>query len=245
MKRKRRYSRGYPVAVLVGLENDRTVLWKIFSKVVKPQKSLYFEGERNDTKALYNFHESIINALKPTLNEGTRSIILASPTRTNNAQLFIDHIHRHHMWLIKGSNKVIISKITGSASKKSDVVTLTRIPLFHKLIYETTLEETENLIELLEKYLNTSDQDRVVLYLIKEIEDLIINTRRFHKLIPEYLMLVNKYLFKSHEKNRIQKLIQIAKNKNIKIKIVDTESTAGQRLIQFGGMVCLAYNSQK
>jgi stalled ribosome rescue protein Dom34 len=241
---KRRYSRGYPVAILIGIENDKSVIWNIFSKVVKPLKSLYLDGERNDTKALYNFHESIINALKSTLDEGTRSIILASPTRTNNTQLFIDHIHIHHIWLIKGPNKVIISKINGSARKKSDVVTLTKTPLFHKLIYETTLEETENLIELLDKYLNSSDKNKVVLYSIMEIEDLIFNTRKPPKLIPEYLMLVNKYLFSSPEKNRIQKMIQIAKNNHIKTKIFNAETNAGQRLLQFGGIVCLAYNTQ-
>jgi len=240
LKQKRGYRRGYPVAILAGLEDDRVVLWKIFSKVIKPEKTLWLDETRNDTKALYNFHESIVNALRPTLNEGVRSIILASPTRTNYAQAFIDHIRRHHVWLVQGSNKAIFSEATGSASTLSEIATLTKTPLFHQLICETTSEETENLIGMLEKNLNASNQDTIVLYSLKEIEDRILGSRKSGRPISEYLMLTDKYLSDSREKNRIHRLIQIAPNRNVKTRIVDAESTAGLRLTQLGGMVCFA-----
>jgi stalled ribosome rescue protein Dom34 len=238
LKQKRRYKRGYPVAILAGLEDNRVVLWKIFSNVIKPEKTLWLNGARNDTKAVYNFHESIVKALKPILNEGVRSIILASPTRTHYAQTFIDHIRRHHVWLFQGPNKAIFSEVTGSASTQSEVATLTKIPLFHKLICETTSEETENLIGMLEKHLNASNQDTVVLYSLEEIEERILGPWKSDRQRHEYLILTDKYLSDSREKNRIHRLIQIATNRNVKTRIVDAESTAGKRLTQLGGMVC-------
>ena len=239
MKPKRGYRRGYPVAILAGLEENRAVLWKVFSNVVKPEKTLWLDSTRNDSKAVYNFHESIVNALRPTLKEGVRSIILASPARTNHTRRFIDHIHEHHAWLVQDPNKAVFSEITGSAGTQSEVAALTRTPVFHRQICETTSEETEKLIDLLEKRLNTSNQDTVVLYSLKETEDLILGPRKPGRPQPEYLMLTDKYLSDSCEKNRIHRLIQIATNRNVKTRIVDAESTAGLRLTQLGGLVCL------
>jgi len=239
LKPKRGYRRGYPVAILAGLEENRVVFWKVFSNVVKPEKTLWIDGTRKDSKAVYNFHESIVNALRPTLKEGVRSIILASPARTNHARRFIDHIHGHHAWLVQDPNKTVFSEITGSAVTQSEVAALTRTPAFHRQICETTSEETEKLIDLLEKRLNTSNQDTVVLYSLKETEDLILGPRKPRRPQPEYLMLTDKYLSDSCEKNRIHRLIQIATNRNVKTRIVDAESTAGLRLTQLGGLVCL------
>ena len=240
MKPKRGYRRGYPVAILAGLEDDRAVLWKVFSKVVKPEKTLLLDGTRNDPKAVYNFHESIVNALRPTLKEGVRSIILASPTRTKHAQSFIHHIRGHHAWLVQGPNRAIFQEIAGSASTLSKVATLTRTPVFHRLIRETNSKETENLIDILEESLYASNQDTVVLYSIEEAEDFILDPRKPGRPKPEYLILTDKYLSDSREKNRIHRLMQIAANKNVKTRIVNAESTAGLRLTQLGGMVCFA-----
>ena len=240
MRQKRGYRRGYPVAILVGLEDDRAVLWKVFSNVVKPEKTLRLDGTRNDPKAVYNFHESIVNALRPTLKEGVRSIILPSPSRTDYAQRFIDHIHGHHAWLVQGPNKAIFSEAPGSAGTQSEVAAVARTPMFRRLISETTSKETENLIDMLEKRLNTSNQNTVVLYSLKETEDPILGPQKPGRPKPEYLMLTDKYLSESHEKNRIQRLMQIATNRNVKTRIVDAESKAGLRLTQLGGMACFA-----
>jgi len=240
LKKKRGYSRGYPVVILAGLEVDRAVLWKVFSNVIKPEKTLSLDGTRNDSKAVYNFHESIVNALRPTLKEGVRSIILASPTRTDYAQRFIDHIRGHYAWLVQGPNKAIFSEATGSAGTQSEVAELSRTPMLRRLISETTSEETENLIDILEKSLNTSNQNTIVLYSLKETEDLILGPRKPGKPKPEYLILTDKYLSDSCEKNRIHRLMQIATTRNVKTRIVDAKSKAGLRLTQLGGKVCFA-----
>jgi stalled ribosome rescue protein Dom34 len=240
LKHKRGYKRGYPVAILAGLEDDRAVLWKVFSNVVKPEKTVWIDGIRNDPKAVYNFHESIVNAVRPTLREGVRSVIVACPARTNYAERFIDHIHRHYAWLVQGPNKGTFSEINGSAGTLHGVAALTRTPMFRRLISETTSEETEDLIDMLEKHLNSSNQKKVALYSLMEIEDLILGPQKPGRLEAEYLMLTDECLSNSHEKNRIHRLMQIATNRNVKTRIVDAESKAGLRLNQLGGMVCLA-----
>jgi stalled ribosome rescue protein Dom34 len=178
--------------------------------------------------------------LRPTLNEGVRSILLASPARTNHAQRFIDHIHQHHAWLVQGPNKAIFSEANGPAGTLSEVTALTRTPAFRRLISETTSEETENLVDLLEKYLHASNQNAIVLYSVEEIEDLILGQPKAGRPKPEYLMLTDKYLSGSRQKNRIHRLMQIATNRNVKTRIVDAESPAGLRLAQLGGVVCFA-----
>jgi stalled ribosome rescue protein Dom34 len=240
VKPKRKYKRGYPVAILTGIEETQATLWKIYSNVAKHEKTISLNGNRNDSKALYNFHEAVINALRPTLKEGVRSIIAAAPARTNYTQALITHIREHHTWLTQGSNKAAISEVTGSASTPAQVAALTRTPTFRQLISETTEEETENLIDLLEKRLNTASQNSAVLFSLEEAENLILQPLNPSKPQPEYLLLTDKYLEGSRHKNRVHRLMQIAANKHVKTRIVNAESPAGKRLTQLGGIVCLA-----
>ena len=222
------------------MEEDTVALWKVFSNVAKPEKTLHINGARTNPKDLYNFHESIINALRPTLKEGVRSIILASPARTNYHQELINHVHEHHKWLTQGPNKAAFSKITGSATTPSQVAALTRTPTFRQIISETTEEETENLIEILEKRINTTDNNNLVLFSLEEAEKLILKRQNPSEPKPEYLMLTNKYLAENRQKNRLHRLMQIATNKKVKTRIINAESPAGKRLTQLGGFICLA-----
>ncbi len=240
LKTKKRYRRGYPVAILAGLEEDTATLWKIFSNVAKPDKTLHINRARNNPKDLYNFHESIINALRPTLKEGVRSIVLASPARTNHHQELINHVYEHHKWLTHGPNKAAFSKITGSATTPSQVAALTRTPAFRQIISETTEEETEKLIEILEKRINAADNNNLVLFSLEEAEKLILKRQKPNESKPEYLMLTNKYLAENRQKNRLHRLMQIAANKKVKTRIINAESPAGKRLTQLGGFICLA-----
>ncbi len=145
------HRRGYPVATLIGIENNIASLWQVFSLVAKHQQTISLLGNRNDAKALYSFHESIINTLRPTLKEGVRSVIIASPPRTDYAQEFLSHIKAHHSWLFQSANKTIFSPIAGSASTPQQVAALTKTNTFKQLISDTTTQETENLLEILKK----------------------------------------------------------------------------------------------
>ena len=235
----RKGTRGYAVAILIGLEDNAAHLWQVFSKVVKPMTSVRLNGTRSDAKALYNFHESIINALRPTLKEGIRSIIVASPSRTNYSQEFITHVNKHHAWLSQGEKKIELAETTGSAATLSQVALLANSSAFRKLISETTSEETGNLLDLLEKRLNTTSRENTVLFSLEEAEKLILYSSKTSTRKAEYLILTEKYLAGSRQKNRLHRLLQIAANKNIKTRVVESESPAGQRVTQLGGFVCL------
>ena len=235
---RKAYRRGYPVAVLIGIESDHAALWQIFSQVAKQQQTISLAGNRSDTKNLYNFHEAIINATRPTLKEGVRSIVIAAPPRTNYAQELQNHIKAHHSWLLSGTNKATFSTITGSASTPTQVAAITKTAAFKQSISETTMEEAENLLEILEKKLNSPEN--LVLFSLQDAEHFILGTQTGGKPKPEYLMLTDEFLSKNRQKYRIQKLMQIASNKGVKTRVISAESTAGKRLTQFGGIVCLA-----
>jgi stalled ribosome rescue protein Dom34 len=232
------YKRGYPVAVLVGIEQDHAALWHIYSQVAKQQQTIPLTGDRKDQKALYSFHETIINALRPVLKEGVKSVIVASPARTSHALDFLFHVKAHHSWLTHGTNKASIAHITGSASTPPQVAALTKTATFKELIQENAAEETENLLEILEKRLNKTDN--LVLFSLQEAESLILFPQAQGKPQPEYLLLTNDYLNCSRQKNRVNRLMQIAAKNGVKTRVIDAESNAGKRLTQLGGIVCLA-----
>jgi len=237
VKRKRGYKRGYPVALLVGFEADHAVLWQVFSRVVKLHLTLKLNGKRTDERALYNFHESIIHALRPSLQEGVRSIVVTAPMKTTYATDFLNHVHRHHAYLTqpKNPNRATFAELIGSADQPSRVAELVKTKEFHKILAETTTEEADNIIKALEKHL--SNGNAVVLFSLKEIEDMVYNREGREDLGAKYLMLTDKYLADSKDKNRIHRLLQVSKNKQVKTRIVKSETQAGKRISQFGGII--------
>jgi hypothetical protein len=132
MKHKRGYRRGYPIALLAGFEDDHAVLWQVFSNVVKPQLTLKLGGKRTDERVLYSFHESVVDALRPTLNEGIRSIIVTAPVRTTYAKDFLDHVRQHHSYLIqpKSTKRATFAQIVGSADQPHKVAELVKTKEF-------------------------------------------------------------------------------------------------------------------
>jgi len=239
VNRKRRYGRGYPVALLIGFENDHVVLWRIFSRVVKLSRRLEFEGGWAESQALYKFHETIIGALKPVLNEGVRTVVIAAPVRTTYASNFLEHVQKHHRYLIqsKNPNRANFVVLVGSADDHIKVAEMVKNKIFTELISETTSEEADQVINVLEKHLYSTTNSSVVLYTLKEIEDTIYSDQKCREFRMEYLLLSNKYLTDSKQKNRIHRLLQIAKNNNVKTNVVKEGTPAGNRINQFGGIV--------
>lgn len=239
LPQKKAYRRGYPVAVLVGLEENQAVLWRVFSNIVKMEKTVAFEDGKADSKKLYGFYENIINALRPTLSEGVKSIILVSAQKTNFENRFMEHVKNHHAWLFGGASKAVFSHLTGNVSTIHDITLLTRTAEFKGIVSETTSQETENLLDLLEKRLNCSGSEPLVLYSLEESEDKIMGAWIAGKPKPEYLLLTDSYLLGCRQKSRLQRIIQVASNRGIKYRIVKSDSAAGKRLLQLGGLVCI------
>ena len=227
------------MALLVGFEDDHAVLWQVFSHVVKLHLTLELGGKRTDERVLYNFHESVVDGLRPALKEGVRSIVVTAPMKTTFAADFLDHVRKHHRYLIqsKRPNRATFAKLVGSADQPHKVAELVKTKEFSKLITETTSGEADHIVNTLEKHLYSIDSNVGVLYSLKEIEDIIYDRERHNDFRTEYLMLTDKYLADSKDKNRIHKLLQISKNRKVKTRIVNSETPAGKRISQFGGVV--------
>jgi stalled ribosome rescue protein Dom34 len=239
VKRKSRYRRGYPVALLVGFEDDHAVIWQVFSHVVKLSLRLEINGKRTDEKVLYNLHESVIDTLKPVLKEGVRSVVVTAPMKTTYATDFLDYVRKHHRYLIqsKSPNRANFAELIGSADNPIKVAELVKTKEFTNLIAETTSEEANQVVNRLEKHLYGNSNNSVVLYSLKEIEDIIYSREKNKTFRTEYLLLTDKYLADSKQKNRIHRLLQISKNKKVKTRIINAETPAGNRISQFGGIV--------
>lgn len=237
--RKRRYRRGYPVAVLVGLESDHAAIWRIFSHVAKPNSKLELAGRRTDEKILYNFHESVIDALKPIIREGVKTIVVAGPVRTAYKTDFMEHVLKHHRYLIqsKGSNRAHFAELVGSADSPTQVAEIVKTPQFTKIVAETTSEEADQIVNILEKNVYNVGDGAVVFYSLKEIEDIIYGRNTKDDFENAYLLLTDQYLAASRRKSRIHRLLQISQNKKVKTKIINAETGAGTRISQFGGII--------
>ncbi|MCJ7455571.1 hypothetical protein MUP07_02345 [Candidatus Bathyarchaeota archaeon] len=243
--RRRRYRRGYPLAVLVGLEERRAVLWRVFSEVVKLEGTVERGGEA-ERGGLYDFHESIVNALRPILKEGVKSIVVAAPARTDYAASFLDHIRKHHAWLVReGPNAATFGELIGSAGELHEVHELVRTKGFREAIGETTSHDAENIVSTLEKSLDSDDSSTVVSYSLQEIEDLVYGRHKESDRRAEHVVLTDKYLADTKNRGRILKLMQISKNIGIKTTIVNAETRAGLRLSQLGGLVCFSKPNRK
>ncbi len=245
-RRRGRYRRGFSVAILVGLEENRAVLWQVYSNVAKAHATVMLRGTRKDDRTVYSFHESVVDALRPALKEGVRSIVIAAPMRTSYSHDFLNHVQRHHTWLTqtKGSGQAAFGELVGSAGQPHDVAELVKTQAFQKAISETTSGEADHVIDTLEKCLNDAESGEFVLYSLQEIEDLIYSRWKRGDLRPAYLMLTDKYLAEQGKRSRLDRLLQISKNKGVKTRVVNAETPAGKRLSQLGGLVCLTQPSR-
>ncbi|MFW9782839.1 MAG: hypothetical protein ACFFFB_11205 [Candidatus Heimdallarchaeota archaeon] len=246
-KRKKRTRRGHPVAILIGLHDTDAVIWRIFSETIRMYSKINRGRKRRNQnkKQVYHFHEEIINILRPIIKEGIRSIILLSPPKKEYSDEFLNHVNKHHLWLIKkGDKQVIFSKITGNQAKtQKDVYYLKTQEYFQNIVDQTSNQEGLMILEELTEIINRNEKFSKILYTWREIDDelrLIKKNPNLPK--PNYIILTEEYLKNPKNNNRTHYILQIAKNLGIKTKIVNIESNAGALVDGFGGMVCYFKN---
>jgi stalled ribosome rescue protein Dom34 len=239
MKKKRRYKRGYPVAILVGFEEDSAVLWRIFSRIVKRHSRITASTDRTSKPALYNFHESVVDALRPVLAEGVRSVLITAPPKKTYGNEFLDHLRKHHAYLLrsKGPNAAVFTELSGSATQLHEVNTLVNTLKFRNLLSKTTSEEAEHLVNMLENHLFRRTSSTNVLYELDAIENVIYQRAALETMSNSYLILTDQYLSSSTAKTRLHRLLQISQNQHVKTLIVRSDTPAGHRIKQLGGVV--------
>jgi stalled ribosome rescue protein Dom34 len=119
---------------------------------------------------------------------------------------------------------------------------------FQEFLQNIRDKENSGILQLFEKRINKGSDDSEeipdLLVGLPEIESFIYNLQSPNQIQPEYILITETYLKKSPFKNRVHRLIQIAENRRIKTRIVSTESTAFDRVQQFGGIICFTESLQ-
>ena len=242
-KRKNRVKRGHQVAILIGLHDNDAVFWKIYSETIRFHSRLTRGRKRKsqNKKHLYHFHEEIINILRPLIKEGIRSVILLSPLKEEYSNEFLNHVNKHHLWLLKkGDKQVVFSKIIGNqARNQMDVYYLKTQEYFRDIVDQTSNQEGLLILEVLKEIINKNEKFSKILYTWREIDyELRLIKKNPNSPKPYYIILTEEYQKNPKNRNKIHRILQIARNLEIKTKIVKRESEAGAIVEQFGGLIC-------
>lgn len=227
MPRKRRRRRGYPVAVMVGLENKKAMFWSVYSNSVKqgPVK-VWTDNE-------YNFFEGMVDELRPSIKQGVKTVLLASDDK-KKYDGFMGHIQKHQGWMLKGYelNRVSFQFLEGSAKDIDSVTELVNASGFKDSIREAGEGDMQLVIGVLEKRLASRDGIETLRFSLDEIEDVV-----YTKIDAEYILVSQK--FQQQHRRRVQRLLQVAENNGVKTRIIPPDSKYISRVAQFGGMICL------
>ena len=241
-KRRKRVKRGHPIAILIGLHDNDAVFWRIFSETIRLHYKINRGRKRKSQNKmhLYHFHEEIIDTLRPIISEGIRSVILLSPPKEEYSDEFLNHVNKHHPWLLKkGDKQVVFSKIIGSQAKTlKDVYYLKTQEYFKEIVDETSNQEGLLILDELTELINKNEKSSKILYTWREIDYELRRFKQNPNLTKQnYIILTEEYLKNPKNRNKTQRILHIAKNLGIKTKIVSQESEAGAIVDQFGGLV--------
>jgi len=224
--RKRR-RRGYPVAVLVGLENKRSIFWNVFSNSVKAGVvKTWVDNE-------YNFFESMVDELRPSIKQGIKTVLLASDDK-KKYDGFIGHIEKHQGWMLKGYelNRVSFQFVEGSARDVDAVMELVSASGFNDKIREAGEGDMKLVMSVLEKRLSSKDGIETLMFSLDEAEDAVYSGRAV-----EYIIASQR--FQERHRRRMQRLFQVTENKGVKTRVLPPNSPYMGRVAQFGGLICL------
>jgi stalled ribosome rescue protein Dom34 len=239
---RKKQKRGFLVALLIGFEEKKIHVWKVYSHSLRDYKDLRMarKWKYMDTKQIYNLLEDVVNLIRPIIKEGVRSILLACEEKQDYSTIFLDHVNKHHYWLVKGYNRVSFGMINGLANSLESARDLVSQERSSEIVEETISGEYDYLVRRLDKLINSGDPDGLLLYNLKDIEAIIYLGGKKDKSAAEQLDLViitEKFIKNQKNKNIIYRLIQISTNKGIKTKMIAEDSPAVDRFDQLGGII--------
>jgi len=224
---RRRRRRGYPAAILIGLEGDQAIVWDVYSESVKLGKRIRGDDE-------YSFYESIVDVLRPRIEDGVKGMLIAAPDE-KDYQGFMNHITKHQGWLLGGwsLNTVTFEHVPASAMNADQVRDLVKTHGFKEKLAEVTGGDIRRVMSVLERRLNDPEGIEALLFTLEEVENAVYGNERS----PEYILVTELFRFKN--RRRTQRLLQVAANKNVRTVIIKPDTPAGARITQFGGLVCM------
>ena len=218
--------RGYPVAVLIGLDGKKAYTWNVFSESVRM-------GEIIEDESEYGFYESIVDLLRPSMKQGLKTILVATPFEKEYKR-FMEHIKKHQGWMLKGYslNIVTFEYLSEEATELLAVQELVRRRDFRSKLTEVSSGDIKQVMNHLEKLLNDPKGIETLLFTLREVEDAVYGDASV-----EYILITES--LNRRFGRRTNRLLQIANNKNIKTRIIERGSPAEARIVQLSGLVCI------
>jgi stalled ribosome rescue protein Dom34 len=211
---------------MIGIQGLEAVTWDVYSESVK-------RGQKIDEASPYRLYEVIVDAVRPKIKQGVKTILVASTDEKDYAS-FMSHIERHQSWLLKGweLNKATFEHLPMAAMDERQVREILKTNGFKKRLSEASSVDMKHVMEVLEERLNDPDGIETLLFSLDEIESHIYGGGE------AACMLVTDQFHERHRR-RAHRLLQVAANRSTQTSIVSTDTAAGARLTQFGGLVCL------
>jgi stalled ribosome rescue protein Dom34 len=214
---------------MIGIQDNEAAVWNIYSESVKP-------GERITEETPYELHESIVDALRPRIKQGVKTVLIASADEKDYTG-FIDHVEKHHNWLLKGwdLNKATFEHVPMAAMDERQVRGIVKTNSFKEKLSTASTRDLVNIMKVLEERLNDSNGIDTLLFSLDEVEAHVYGGGDV-----EYLLVTDQ--FHERHRRRTSRLLQISANRKIQTKIIPAETATGARVTQFGGLVCLTRN---
>ncbi len=217
----RRGRRGYPVAVLIGLDNEGAHTWLVYSEAVKADRIIHRAGGSD-----YNFYEEVVASLRLHLPEGFAALILASNEKSRTAA-FMEHIKKRHEWI---THRVSLRELSDGASTITDVTRLIKDSRLQESVAEASAAGALLRSDELERALESGS----ALYTIEELEKALQSHRRIRA-----ILIIEAY-DKAHRFSRqYQSVTQRARNFGTQVLILRDDSPTGVRVAQLGGLAAI------
>lgn len=246
----KRPKRGFLIALLIGFDEKEIHTWKVYSHSLRAYNKIKMTRKWKylDDKQKYHVIEELVNLIRSVIQDGLKSILLASPPKTDYSTKFLTHINKHHQWLVRsrGYNQVSIGEIVGTANDLDSATFLISNEKSLEIIQDTTSDEIQLLVNQLNKLINVGDPNKLLLYNLEDIESLIYGRGKKDKTAAEkldFLIVTENYIINHKHKNRVHRLLQIARNKGIITKTISIENPAADRFNQFGGILAFKRTS--
>jgi stalled ribosome rescue protein Dom34 len=221
----KRGRRGYPTAILIGLDLRAAYFWTIYSESAKFYK--IFQRSFDVEKSLYRFHEELVETIRTLLHEGFTGIIVVSEDKVPYSKRFLNHLSKRHRWL---DNRVTLKALTGKATTASEVTQLIKANQLQETVANATEETGVKLLEQLEKALDEGN----ILYTIDELNYSINSNKK-----PVTILITEEFNQRNQTSRRFQSAIQVSKNIGATVVVLKTTNPISPRLKQLGGFVCV------
>jgi len=221
----KRGRRGYPTAILIGLDNQTANIWLIFSESIKQGKTITKNGD--DEKSVYKHNEEVVEAIRALLPEGFNQLIIASTEKYTRKAGFRDYLNRSHGWLTK---RLTIKELDMKAVTRTDVLQLIKHNRIQETVSEAAVETNDMIMERLEKALNGGH----TIYTLRELAGVLASEKA-----PELILITEGFDAANRSSRLYQSTIQKARNMRATVSIIKPETPACARLEQLGGFVCV------